>query len=493
MNSIKRSPSLSQALLPVVAMLGFFFVGGFAGLPLELLMMASAVVSCGLAVYLGYGWKEIQKAMGDKFAQALPAILILQVVGFMIGAWMISGTIPMMIKLGITLISPQFLFVSAFVVTSMVSVCTGTSWGSASTIGVALMGVAAAQDISLPITAGAVISGAYFGDKMSPLSDSCNITAVAAKADIFKHIKNMTYTSVPSAMIAIVVFTFLGFSSGAATDEVSAQTASLLADMESIFNLNFSLLLPVLFILVGSYFQKPAVLLMMGASVIASIQALIIQDFTIQQVMDSVLHGFNVSMIHSAGVDPESISDASVKLLNRGGLYSLINAVIIILCAFTIAAGLEVSGSLKKIMRTMVAKVETVFGLISATMVSGAVLVSSTSHGGVSALIVGDMFGKVFDDQKLAPVNLSRTMEDSIIITEPLMPWTVSGIFMSATLGVSVLEYAPWALFCVTGVFFSLMWAKLHDMGVCKLRAHDVEELVALKAHSNKGESLVTA
>lgn len=533
---ILRTPTMKQALLPVYAMIIFFGIGNMVlHLPLEILMIASAIVSCGLAYYLGHDWKSIQDKIAEKFSQAMPAIIILQIIGFLIGAWMIAGTIPLMIKMGLTMIDPQFLFVSAFVGTAMLSMFTGTSWGSAGTLGVALIGVAASQDISLPITAGAIISGAYFGDKMSPLSDSCNITAVAAKTDIFKHIRNMTWTAIPSAIICLVVYTVLGFNTTVVGDGgLSAEAIALLGEVESVFalnspnsfnnfimipavgfilynvfkrvsdaetmnsivknvlfgltgivallslygivktDLNVVLLLPVLFILHGSMNRYPTVVLMIGAAIIGAILTLIYQPYTILNIFNTMVSGFKLKMV--VGADADTFSWAARRLMERGGLYSLVGAVIILLCAFTIAAGLEVSGAMKKLIDALISKADTVFKLIGATMITGAGLVAATSNGSAASLITGDSFGKSFHDNDLSPVNLSRTLEDSVIITEPLMFFTVSGIYMSDILGVSVAEYAPWALFCVTGIFFSLMWAWLHDYNLCKLRPLDDED-----------------
>ena len=534
MDTAKRLPTMTQALIPVIAMIIFFGVGKMVlNMPLEILMIASAIISCGLAFYLGHDWKAIQDKIAEKFSQAMPAIIILQVIGFLIGAWMIAGTIPLMIKMGLTMIDPQFLFVSAFLGSSLLSIFTGTSWGSAGTLGVALMGVAVAQDISLPITAGAVISGAYFGDKMSPLSDSCNITAVAAKTDIFKHIRNMTWTAIPSAVICIIVYTVLGFSTTTTHSGLSPDAMALLAEVEKIFilntpnalnnylmlpvlgfiffdiykrivisnlsnvpkllilttfaiigisstygiistDLNMVLILPVLVILYGSLHRYPTVILMVGAAFIGAILTIIYQPYTIDNILTTMVSGFKLSMVEN--INNDSFSWAASRLMERGGLYSLVGATIILLCAFTIAAGLEVSGSMKLLIESLIAKANTVFKLVIATMVTGASLVAATSNGSAASLITGDAYGKSFHEKDLSPVNLSRTLEDSVIITEPLMFFTVSGIYMSDILGVSVAQYAPWALFCITGIFFSLMWAWLHDRGICKLRPLDEED-----------------
>jgi len=410
---------------------------------------------------------------GEKLAAVLPVILILLAIGMLIGTWVTSGTIPALITAGIRLLSPRFFVLSAFLVTAVMSLCTGTSWGSAGTLGVALMGAASAIGAPLPATAGAVISGAYLGDKMSPLSDSTNICAIGAAADLYAHIRHMLYTAVPSTLIAITVYAIVGHRTTASSG-VPDSAAALLVEMESVFSLSPWTLLPLGVVLAGIAFRVSPALALAASSFVATILGVLLQGFRIESAMASAVVGFKPEMVAERGLDPSTLSESFVRLLDRGGLYSMASTLVIILAAFLLAASMDVSGALDRLLEALLGRVSSTFGLIAATMASGTTMISLTSHGGVTALIVGGMFQKAYKERDLAPVNLSRSLEDSVTIVEPLMPWTVSGIFMSTTLGVPTLALLPWAVFCYGGPIFSLLWAAGFDrtgLGLKRLEA----------------------
>jgi NhaC family Na+:H+ antiporter len=375
-------------------------------------------------------------------------------IGMLIGTWMFSGTIPMLVYYGIRLIDPQYMIVAAFLATAAMSL-TGSSWASAGTIGVALMGVAAAVDAPLAATAGAIVSGAYFGDKLSPLSDSTNICAIGAGADLYDHIRNMVYTAGPSFVLALVVYIAAGAFTeiGAVSD--SAGGHPLLAEIEQVYNVNWLAFLPAVVVLWGTLNKKPAALVMVGSSIVAMLVGIGLHGFATFDAILSAISGFRVGMADSLS----SPSPMLISLLNRGGINSMAPTLIIIISAFLIAAGMDVSGALDKLLHSMLEKARSVFGLIAATLASGATMIALTSHGGVTALLVGGLFQEAYRERGLAPENLSRSLEDSVTILEPLMPWTVSAIFMATTLGVPTVEYMPWAIFCMTGWMFSLLLA----------------------------------
>jgi len=310
---------------------------------------------------------------------------------------------------------------------------------------------------------GAVLSGAYFGDKVSPLSDSTNICAIGAKADLYKHIRNMLYTAVPSFVVAVIVYTVAGFvfdtqsaAGGDAANELTRQVTMA-------FRVSFLTLLPVVVVIAGIVTKVPPVLAMTASSIVALILGVILHGFSIESALNAAVNGFKMDMLASAGHDPAAYGDAFSKLVNRGGLYSMINAFLVIISAFMLAAALDVSGALTKIVASMLAGARSTFGLIGAAMSAGVVMIGLTSHGGVTALVVGDLFQRAFRERNLAPENLSRSMEDSVTIVEPLMPWTVSAIYMSTTLQVATPAYLPWAVFCYGGPFFSLLYAATFD------------------------------
>ena len=455
---------LGLALAPLGSLLALFVIGGLLyGLGIEVLivsMLLSALVAGAIAASRGASWDDVQRSTGEKLASVLPAILILLSIGMLIGAWVLSGTIPFLVSLGIRLVDPRFFVVTAFVVTAVMSLSTGTSWGSAGTLGVALMGSAAVVGAPLAATAGAVLSGAYFGDKMSPLSDTTNICAIGAGADLYAHIRHMLYTALPSVALCLVVYGFLA-DSGAPSADLPPSAVSLLAEIDRVFDPGLVSLVPVGVVLLGIALRVPPVLALGASSALALALGALAGGFGIENALTVVVRGFDRAMVVVLGIEPTSLSADFVRLLERGGLYSMVNTLVVILAAFLMAAGMDVSGGLDRILRSLLGAVRSVFGLIVATLTAGATMISLTSHAGVTALIVGGMFQRAYRERDLAPENLSRSLEDSVTILEPLLPWTVSAIFMATTLGVPTLDYLPWAVFCYGGPVFSFLYAAL--------------------------------
>lgn len=461
-----RPLTLPAALLPVITMAILFATGAvFLGVNQELLLvvlLASAVVGGIVAVRQGCTWADIQRSAGKKIADVLPMLLILLAIGMLIGTWVLSGTIPYLVHWGVRLVSPRYLALTAFLATAVMSLATGTSWGSAGTIGVALMGTAAALDVSPAAAAGAVISGAYLGDKMSPLSDTTNICAIAADAGLYAHIRHMLYTAGPSFAVALLVYTLAAHVSPAEAGGLPDSARTLLADVERVFALHWILLVPPAIVLWGIARRTPPALAIALSSAVAVVIGIAVQPFGARDALTAAVAGFQLEMVAAMGVDPSALGPDFTALVARGGLYSMANTLIIVIAAFLLAGAMDVSGALDLIIRRMLAVVDSVGGLIAATMAAGAATIGLTSHGGVTALVIGGLFQKAYDERGLAPVNLSRSLEDSVTITEPLMPWTVSAVFMATTLGVPTLQYAPWAVFCYGGTAFSLLIAGLY-------------------------------
>lgn len=461
----RRPLTLVEAILPIVTMLVLFVSGALLlGSSQELLiavLLASAAAAGAVAVRRGHSWADIQTSTGAKLASVLPALLILLAIGMLIATWVLSGTIPFLVYWGVRLVNPQYLLLTAFLTTALMSSFTGTSWGSAGTVGVALMGTAIALDAPLGATAGAVVSGAYFGDKLSPLSDSTNLSAIAAETPLYTHIRHMLYTALPSFLIAATVYTVAARMGSEAAKEIPDSARVLLADLERVYSLHWIVLLPAAIVVWSIVRRVPPALAIALSSVVAAILAVTVQSFGMQDALSGAVAGVRLEMMASAGVDPSSLGGDFVRLVERGGLYSMANTLVVIIAAFLIAAAMEVSGALSLLIDRMLAAVDSVFGLVAATMTAGATMIALTSHGGVTVLVVGGLFQKAYRERNLAPENLSRSLEDSVTITEPLMPWTVSAVFMATTLGVPTLQYAPWAVFCYGGPIFSLLLARL--------------------------------
>lgn len=479
----KKQPTFFLAVLPILAMILLLGIGyAVMGLSAEVLMLVSAAIAAFVAVGLGYTWDDIMNSIVSKLSKTMPAIFILIIVGFLIGSWMIGGTIPMMVYYGLKIISPQYIVVTSFIVTAFVSVCTGTSWGSAGTIGVALMGVAAGMGAPLPMVAGAVVSGAYFGDKMSPLSDTTNLAPIAAGAKLYDHIGHMFYTTIPGFIICTIVYTAAGLSLGGGTDVATPEKVGvILGTMEQIFRFNPFILLPPVIVLYGSIRKKPTIPVMLLSSAVAIFNAVIFQGFTLQQCFTAAISGFDLGMVQIAGFDAATLIPDIPRLLNRGGMMSMLSTVLIAFCAYGFAGTLAVTGSLDIVLNKLMKSVKSVGGLVVSTIVACITAVFVTSNGQLSILVPGEMFSKTYIKKGLQPKNLSRTLEDSATVVEPIVPWTAAGVYMATTLGVPTLSYLPWAIICYTGVIFATIWG-FTGFGIAKIKEGDeyYEEYVKL-------------
>lgn len=479
----KKQPTFFLAVLPILAMILLLGIGyAVMGLSAEVLMLVSAAIAAFVAVGLGYTWDDIMNSIVSKLSKTMPAIFILIIVGFLIGSWMIGGTIPMMVYYGLKIISPQYIIVTSFIVTAFVSVCTGTSWGSAGTIGVALMGVAAGMGAPLPMVAGAVVSGAYFGDKMSPLSDTTNLAPIAAGAKLYDHIGHMFYTTIPGFIICTIVYTAAGLSLGGGADVATPEKVGvILGTMEQIFRFNPLILLPPVIVLYGSIRKKPTIPVMLLSSAVAIFNAVIFQDFTLQQCFTAAISGFDLGMVQIAGFDAATLIPDIPRLLNRGGMMSMLSTVLIAFCAYGFAGTLAVTGSLDIVLNKLMKSVKSVGGLVVSTIVACITAVFVTSNGQLSILVPGEMFSKTYIKKGLQPKNLSRTLEDSATVVEPIVPWTAAGVYMATTLGVPTLSYLPWAIICYTGVIFATIWG-FTGFGIARIKEGDeyYEEYVKL-------------
>ncbi|HIF9128959.1 TPA: Na+/H+ antiporter NhaC [Photobacterium damselae] len=465
-NKSITAPPVGLALLPLIAMIGLLVIGyGVYGLPIESLLLTSAVIAAAVAWKIGYSWDDIQNAIIDRLAKTLPAIFILVLVGGLIGSWMVGGTIPMLVYYGLKIISPEYLVLTSFLVTCMVSLCTGTSWGSAGTIGVALMGIATGMDANLAAVAGAVVSGAYFGDKISPLSDSTNFAPVVAGTDLYSHIQHMLWTTIPAFILSAVVFFFVG--SHDVTADTPEKVIAMLANIEQLFSLNIFLLLPPALILWGAIRKLPTIPLMLLAIAIGIFNAVTFQGFSLVTALTAMLNGFNASMFADAGLSNVTVVSDVLTLVNRGGMTSMMGVVLLVFCAFSFAGALALTGALNVLVDLLSKGIKGTASLIGATIVTTITVVCTTSDGKLALLIPSELFRDTYKRMQLDPKNLSRTIEDAGTIIEPLVPWTNAGVFMAATLGVSTLDYMPWAIQNYSAIFFAMLWA-VTGVGIAK-------------------------
>lgn len=472
-----KQPTMFLALLPILTMvlsLSFGYV--FFELPPEPLIILSTIVAGIVAIYLGYSYQDILDSVSGKIAKTMPAIMILIIVGLMIGAWMVGGTIPMMIYYGLKIINPQFLLITAFIVTAIVSVCTGTSWGSAGTIGVAFMGVGAGMDANLAAVAGAVVAGAYFGDKLSPLSDTTNIAALATGVNLYEHIAHLLYTTLPSFIVAAVVYVIAGLNSSGANVEIPEKVGVITDTLHSVFQWNILLIVPILIVLIGSIWKKPTIPVMLFSAIFAMGNALVFQGFSLNDVVTSVVNGFNLSMINVAGFDPNTVIEDIPKLLNRGGMNSMMGTLLICFCAITFAGTISVTKSLDLIINKMLKFARSTGSLIVTTIVTGLTMIGVTSNGQISILMPGEMLRESYIKRGVHPKTLGRTIEDSATIIEPILPWTAAGAYMAGTLGVATVDYLPWAVLCWTGIIFATLWG-FTGFGIAKLTPAEQQQM----------------
>lgn len=478
---MRKQPNLFEAFSPIVVMLLLLAIGfGVYGFSPEPLLILASVYAGFIAWRLGYTWDEMMEGIQEKIKQAMPAILILISIGILIGTWMIAGTIPMMIYYGLKIIDPTFIVLIAFVVSAIISIVTGTSWGSAGTVGVALMGIATGLGASLPATAGAVVAGAYFGDKLSPLSDTTNIAPIAAGSELYEHIRHMLWTTVPAAILSMIVYFFAGLhlsSGNAATPETMNTMLQTLTEM---FDWNILLLLPPIIILYGAIRKKPTLPMIIFSSAVAAILGIFMQGFSAGDVFASTVSGFDVAMVNRANFDPNSVIPEVLSLVHQGGMQSMTGVVLIAFSAFIFAGIIAKSGSLEVIIQTLMKVVKRTGDLILTTVLSCITMALVTGNSYLSIIVPGEIFKDTYKKKKLQAKNLSRTLEDSGTVVVPLIPWSSAGVFMAGTLGVSTLSYAPWAVLCYTGFIFAIILGYT-GIGIAKIPDEDSEETTEVK------------
>lgn len=455
----KKKLNLGLAMLPIIAMLLLLVIGyGQLGLRIESLLLISAGIAAALAYWQGYRWNDIIDSIVAKLAKAMPVIMILICVGGLIGTWMISGTIPYMVYWGLKLISPQYILIAAFFITSVISVCTGTSWGAAGTVGVALMGVAAGLDVPLAAAAGAVVSGAYFGDKISPLSDSTNFAAIVADTDLYSHIQHLMYTTIPSFILAATVYLIAGHTSSVGSVATPEKITDIIQSLESLYHLNLLLILPPVLVLWGAITKRPVIPVMLAACALAIAIGIGLQGFTLKQGLNALIDGFNLSMFSDQGHNITGVVNDIPRLLNRGGMFSMMSTILLVFCAFSFAGVLALTGALTTIINHLLQAIHTTGQLIAATVATTILVTGATCDGKLALLIPAELFKGAYRRLGLDNKNLSRTIEDACTVIEPLIPWTAAGIYMATTLGVNTLELLPWAIQCYAAVFFALIY-----------------------------------
>ena len=462
----KNKLSFIQTILPVL-FLGIIIIYGMLlrpkffhqpAFPLEVVFMLAAFFAIAELLALGFKWTDIQDSIIKKLSKGFPAILILFAIGVIIGTWIISGTIPMLIYFGINLINPSYIYILAFLIPIIFSTLTGTSWGSIGTIGVVIIGVAAVIDANLGITAGAIVGGAFFGDKLSPLSDTTNIAAMASEVDLYEHIQSMMITTLPSAIIAGIIYFILGFIFPPAISKVDTnQVTVTLETISSIFNFNIWLLIPPIIVLVGSIKKMATLPTLLSSSLSAAILAICFQPYSSADIMSTINKGFDTKMAFWVQNLPNNIS----ILFNRGGLYELNEAIIFSIMVFVFIGTIDIIDAMSSIVNRTFGFIKSRASLIISSLFATAFTNGITSNQSATSFIIGDAFAKRYDESGLSRKVLSRSIEDYGTMFESLVPWHATTIFLTTTLGVSYGEYWNWQLLSLINLIMAPMLAIL--------------------------------
>jgi Na+:H+ antiporter, NhaC family len=451
----KRDPTLAQAVIPLVVLVGllaasvYLFGDGSSGGPNQIALILGTGVAIIIAMRNGYRWKEVERGMVHGISLSMGAVLILLVVGSVIGTWILAGVVPTMIYYGLMLLTPAVFYAAACVICAMVSLATGSSWTTAGTVGVALIGIATAQNLHLGLAAGAIISGAYFGDKMSPLSDTTNLAPAVAGAELFEHIRHMAWTTVPSLVIALVLFAVAGLVMP--TPASAEQLGSILGAMRENFNVGPHLLLPAALVIGLVVARVPAFPALLIGALIGCVFAAAFQRPAVLRFVNDPALPMGLALVKGSwmalgeGYKLQSGNAALDDLLSRGGMQSMLSTVWLILTAMMFGGVMEATGLLQRLAAAMLRMVHGTGSLIVATLGTsiGTNIVASDQY--MAIVLPGRMYRAEFVRRGLHPKNLSRSLEDAGTMTSPLIPWNTCGAFMATTLGVATLSYAPFA------------------------------------------------
>ncbi|MCP3941748.1 MAG: Na+/H+ antiporter NhaC [Desulfobacteraceae bacterium] len=459
----ENTNEIPSLMLSVIVFLLCAFTIGFSvmklGISPHVPMLISAAI-CGFVgiIFLKKKWSDIQDGIVQGINLALIPILILMLIGLVVASWIASGTVPALIYYGLDVLSPRYFLLATLVVCSVTALATGSSWTTAGTVGLALMGVGKALGIPAEMIAGAVVSGAYFGDKMSPLSDTTNLAPAIAGGELFDHIRAMLWSTLPAFVIAAIAYTIMGFRFSG--DIGSAGSIALISTtIKAHYYVGFMTLLPPILVIYSAIKKYPAIPSLIGAVILAGIIAAVFQDITLKGFLDTIQHGY-ISKTGSASVD---------QLLSRGGLESMMYTVSLIICALSFGGIMEKCGFLESILISLGKILEKPASLIGTTLLSSYLCNMFLGDQFLGIIVPGRTFKPAYDKMGLAPRMLSRTLEDSGTLTSPLIPWTACGAYMVGVLGVNAFAFVPYAIvnwltpivaFVITLMGIGVFWKK---------------------------------
>jgi NhaC family Na+:H+ antiporter len=436
--------------------------------PNQIALLLAAGVASLVGLYLGESWDDMERAMVEGISLALKACLILLAVGSLIGSWMLAGTAPTVIYFGLGILDPSWFYPAALIICALVAVSIGSSWTTAGTVGLALVGIAQIMGLSLPITAGAIISGAYFGDKMSPLSDTTNLAPAMVGTDLFVHIRHMAWTTTPSFLISLILYSVIGWNS----DTVQAPAESIDA-ARNILAANYTIawptILPLALLLTLAMRKVSALPTIAAGALSGCVVALIWQPDLVRAFgsPDGSLSGWTASikalfMALADGFRIETGNASLDELLSRGGMSSMLNTIWLIMSAMCFGGVMEHTGLLQRIVDFLLKGVRGTGSLIATTVATSIGMNIIAADQYIAIVLPGRMYRAEFARRGLAPQNLSRTLEDAGTMTSALVPWNTCGAFMAATLGVPTLAYAPYAFLNLMNPMIAIIYGITH-------------------------------
>lgn len=465
-----KPPTMVDALIPIVSLILFLGAaiylygdGATAG-PTQVALLLATLIAGVVGLKNGHRWEDMGHAASEGISTAMGAIFILLAVGALIGTWMMSGTIATLVYLGVQFLNPNWFFIACLLICGLLALSIGSSWTVVGTLGVGLIGIADALGVSPEITAGAIISGAYFGDKMSPLSETTNLAPVVAGTDLYTHIKGMLWTAVPSVVIALVIFGVIGLQ---VVPEAPLDLTIVLDVLEDIYNIGLLTLIPLVVVLIMSFRRVAAFATIMAGALVGGLTAVILQpDLVITFANDPTLSTplAMIKGVWSAMATGFSIStgyDGLDALFSRGGMASMLTTVWLIISAMAFGGVLEYIGLLSRLLQPVVKAAKSERSLVAATGLTSIGMNVVAGDQYMSIVLPGRMFRALYEEKGIAPETLSREIEDTGTITSPLVPWNSCGAYMSVTLGIATAAYLPYCFFNLINVVISFAYALL--------------------------------
>lgn len=462
MSNPHTAPSVGLALMPIVALVMmlatsiYLFGDGTTGGPGQIALISAGVLAGFVGMLNGHTWQSLELGVSESIKLALPAIFILLMVGTLIGTWMLSGTIPYLVYYGLQILVPEIFYVATLILSAIIAVSIGSSWTTAGTVGVALIGIANASGLSPAITAGAIISGAYFGDKLSPLSDTTNLAAAVTETELFEHIRFLLVTSVPALLISILFFGYHSLTASADIDESRIEYIS--QAIQNNYNLSHLLLLPLIVTLALAVMRQPAFTSLLAGAVTAAVLAAVIQPQLFPQ-MGGAETIKSIWSVAANGYESSSGNTTLDSLLSRGGMQSMLNTVWLILAAMFFGGMMDRSGALNVLVKYLIVGVHSGGALMRRAGLTAFGSNFITSDQYLSIALPSRMYADKFKELNLKSKNLSRVLEDYGTVTSVLVPWNTCGAFMAATLSVATTDYMYFCIFNICSPLISYTYA----------------------------------